>query len=60
MEPDCTAPANIEEWNYCNVEAVTAPVVEAVGLLTGTAVLLAVILAGVLFVRRLVREFGDA
>lgn len=60
MEYDCTTPSeNIEKWTFCNAEAVTAPVVETVQLATGAAVLIAVILAGIVVVKRVVREFGN-
>lgn len=55
---DCSAPANIQEWTTCNTEAVVQPVMQTIELAVGASVSLAITLAGVIFVRKVVREFG--
>lgn len=56
--PDCSAPANITEWTNCHAEAVVSPVLVTVELIVGCSVTLAVVVAGTIFVRRVVRMFA--
>ena len=54
MGPNCSVPADVQEFVYCSVSAVS-PVVDTVVLLGGILVSVAIALAGVRLVMRLVR-----